>query len=184
MAPLASKSAFNEKAFEVLFKEHFTALVYLSLQLVKDKDAAKDLVHDSFSVLWEKRDEMDSEGNIKSYLYTTVYRKSLNYIRFNKKFQTPEFEQLAQLPHIPDSLMEQAELKKRISDAIQRLPEKTREVFIMSRYKNMKYSEIAQVSGISVKTVEAQMSRALKMLKHELSDYLLWAIFINQIFIE
>ena len=167
--------------FERIFKEHFTPLVYFSLNIVKDKEAAKDIVHDSFSVLWEKRSEIASDGNIKSYLFTTVYRKSLNHLRFNKKFtNTDTLEFHSDENTAPDSSVENAELKKKIMKAISLLPEKTREVFVLSRFKNLKYAEIAEKLGISVKTVEAQMSRALRMLRDNLKgirDLMIFLLF-------
>ena len=162
-------------------KTYADALFNFASIRVNDKEAAKDIVHDSFSVLWEKRSEIASDGNIKSYLFTTVYRKSLNHLRFNKKFtNTDTLEFHSDENTAPDSSVENAELKKKIMKAISLLPEKTREVFVLSRFKNLKYAEIAEKLGISVKTVEAQMSRALRMLRDNLKgirDLMIFLLF-------
>jgi len=157
--------------FERIFKEYFRRLVYFSFNMLKDKEAAKDIVHDTFASMWEKRATISTDRNIKSYLFTTVYNRSLNYIRNNKKFATEEtLESLIENNPSPEIMMENAEKNDRINRAIESLPLKTKEVFIMSRFGEFKYKEISEKLGISVKTVEGQMSRALRMLKDNLSD--------------
>jgi RNA polymerase sigma-70 factor, ECF subfamily len=110
---------------------------------------------------------------VKSYLITSVKNKCLNYIRNNKKF----IEDIADIENYDiefeenDKLIEE-ELTNKIEAAIAELPEKCREIFIMSRYENFKYQEIADKLEISVKTVETQMSKALQHMRNKLSDYI------------
>ncbi|MCB8998521.1 MAG: RNA polymerase sigma-70 factor [Bacteroidales bacterium] len=165
-----SPSSFHSQ-FEKLFRDYFTPLVWFSMKYVGDLDTAKEVVHSVFVRLWEKGEEIDSSRPIKPYLYTSVYNRSLNYIRDHKKF-TGE-ENLEPLPDNQSSdILEQQEMEERIYAAIEELPDKTKEIFQMSRFENMKYREIASVLNISIKTVESRMSDALKFLRIKLSDYI------------
>lgn len=165
----------DHKAFEELFREYFSPLCAFARKFVYDTDTAKEIVHDVFLNLWEKKDQLDSEKSIKSYLFTSVNNRCLNYIRDNKKFDHSELsiEMLEKQGDIDSSdKMVEAETEIRIKKALDKLPEKCREVFELSRFEELKYSEIADKLGIAIKTVEAQMSKALKILREELIDYL------------
>ncbi len=164
----------TERDFEVLFKAHFKGLCFFAQRYVKDNETAKEVVQDAFFALWEKRDSIDSEKSIRSYLGTSVYNKSLNYLRDNKKFD----KDILVAEHLyPESGLEYSdtmvtkEIKNLIEVSIQELPEKCREIFVMNRYENMKYQEIADQLSISVKTVEAQMSKALQHMRVRLAEY-------------
>ncbi len=145
------------------------------MKYVGDIDASKEIVHNVFIKLWENRADFDWEKPAKSYLFTAVYNRSMNYLRDNKKYVSQDT--VDNLQHKPDEYafsdtMETAELESRIKSALQSLPEKCREVFELNRFEGKKYAEIAAYLNISVKTVESQMSKALKLLKEELKDYL------------
>jgi RNA polymerase sigma-70 factor (ECF subfamily) len=170
-----------KRKFELLFREHFTALCCFARKYTGDLDAAREIVHIVFIRIWEIRSEFDWEKPARSYLYTSVYNRSLNYIRNQKKFISHD-EVNAQLQINNESAfsdnLEAAEMESRIRSAIMRLPGKCREIFELSRFENKKYSEIAAHLNISVKTVETQMSKALYFLKEELKDYLKIVILI------
>lgn len=164
-----------KRKFEILFREHFTGLCYFARKYTGDLDAAKEIVHNVFLRIWENRSDFEWEKPAKSYLFTSVYNRSLNYIRDNRKLIRQENFQALHL--IADESaysenLETAELESRIKQTLQRLPEKCRQVFELSRFEQKKYSEIAMQLNISVKTVETQMSKALHMLREELKDYL------------
>ncbi|MBN2890326.1 MAG: RNA polymerase sigma-70 factor [Bacteroidales bacterium] len=162
----------NNIEFEELFKEYFKPLVNFSNKFLNDIDAAKEVVHDVFVNLWEKRNEIDPEKSIKSYLYTSVNNRSLNFIRDNKKFVRDEIIlQNEQNVENTDTFAE-SEIQRIIDKTLADLPPKAREVFEMSRYQNLKYREIAEKLGLSQKTVETHMSRALKDLRKNLKEYL------------
>ena len=168
--------------FEKLFKEHFTSLTYFAQKYLGDVDSSKEIVHAVFVKIWENREEFDFEKPAKSYLFTSVYNRSMNFIRDNKKFTNPENEESHELSletgEFTDT-MEVAELESRIKKAIQKLPEKCRQVFELNRFEGKKYAEIAEHLSISIKTVETQMSKALKVLKEELKDYIyLFVLFL------
>jgi RNA polymerase sigma-70 factor (ECF subfamily) len=157
--------------FEKLFRDFFTPLVWYSMKYVKDKDTAHEIVHSVFVALWEKADTIDFTRAIKPYLYKSVYNRSINYLRDNRKFTTQENIDPEIFLQINDSL-ETQEAEQQIYAAIAALPEKTREIFELSRFESKKYHEIAESMGISVKTVEARMSEALRILRVKLSDYI------------
>lgn len=144
-------------------------------------DTAREVVQESFLQLWEKRETIEPDKPVRSYLYTTVHNRSLNYLRNNNKYSAEllEIENLnvtsvAETHHS----METSELQARINAAIEQMPEKCREIFVMNRFENLKYNEIAQIRSLSVKTVEAQMSKALQIMRTHLADYLSLLTFI------
>jgi len=166
---------FTEKKFEELFKLHFVPLCAYGRKYIYDIDAVKEIVHDVYINLWDKRKSIDTDKPVKSYLYTSVHNRCLNYIRDNKKFDRGNVEieniNLDSNWENSDKLVE-AELENNIKMAIDSLPPKCREVFMLNRFENLKYAEVAKKLNISVKTVEAQISKALKILKEKLADYL------------
>jgi len=122
--------------------------------------------------------------SIKSYLYTSVRNACINHIRDNKKFRSSVLDveiygnDLSTAFEDGLEQLETEELAEKIQDALKQLPAKSLEVFKMSRMENMKYKEIAEHLGVTVKTVEAHMSKALRILREELKDYLiLWILF-------
>jgi len=159
----------------VLFRSHFKGLCVFAIGYVKDEEAAREIVQDTFVSLWEKRLTIDPSRPVKNYLSTTVRNKCLNYLRDHKKFSRDllEIENLSDEMTVyqPDTLVE-LELRERIDHAMDELPEKCREIFYLSRHQNMKYLEIADKLQISVKTVETQMSKALQHMRIRLSEYL------------
>ncbi len=158
--------------FEELFKTHFKPLCGFANKYLKDVDLAKEIVHDVFVKLWEKREQIDMNKAVKSYLYTAVNNKSLNHIRDNKKFVNSDYIIENETDwNYSDNLVE-LEIQEKITATLDSLPPKCREVFKLSRYENLKYKQIAERLNISVKTVESHMSKALKALRKNLSEYL------------
>jgi RNA polymerase sigma-70 factor (ECF subfamily) len=172
----------DEAALGALFKSHFKGLCMFAVGYVMDSEAAREIVQDSFVSLWMKRDSIDLSKPVKTYLSTTVRNKCLNYLRNNRKFSKEllDLENISEITeyHQPDKLVEQ-ELQKQIDKAIQELPEKCREIFVFNRHENLKYQQIADKLGISVKTVETQMSKALQHLRNRLSEYLPILLFLT-----
>jgi RNA polymerase sigma-70 factor (ECF subfamily) len=157
--------------FEKLFREYFTPLVWYSMKVVKDQDTAREIVHQVYVTLWEKANTIDFSRPVKPYLYTSVYNRSVNYLRDHKKFTGEEKIDQNEFIENTDTL-ETQESEEIIYAAIADLPDKTRQIFELSRFENKKYKEIADELNISVKTVEARMSEALKILRVKLSDYI------------
>jgi len=166
----------DERSFELIFREFYPPLVMFANKFTKDSDASADIVHQVFIKLWEKRSEMDPDPRLKSYLFTSVHNRCLNFLRDRKKFVQSDLppDSLALNQYVEDpNRMEEEELRVQIDNAIESLPEKTREVFILSRFEELKYKEIAERLDISVKTVENQMGRALRMLREKLGEFLM-----------
>ncbi len=167
-----------KQKYEQLFRAYFTSLTYFAQKYVSDLDTAKEVVHNVFIKVWEKREVFDFDQSAKSYLYTSVYNRSLNYLRDHKKFVAQEAA-LHSDEGINNDHLEAAELESKIWQVIDSLPEKCKAIFIANRFEDRKYAEIAEEKGISVKTVETQMSKALKILRDHLKDYIhLWILFL------
>lgn len=165
----------NRQEFEELFRSEYKGLCFFAQRYVKDLVVAREIAQDSFISLWEKRDSIDSSRSVKSYLTTTIRNKSLNYLRDNRKYDTGllEAEQLNDTAISPDTdILVEKELHATIQQALDELPEKCREIFLLNRYENLRYNEIAVKLGISVKTVEAQISKALQHLRLRLAGFL------------
>ncbi len=160
-----------------MFKEQFKPLCGFSMKYVGDLDEAKGLVHEVFVSLWERFDSLPSDTNYNSYLYTAVRNRSLNHIRNKKKNVMIENVSEKEFAQTFDP-MAASELETEIEIAIQSLPEKCRMVFELNRGEGLKYAQIADKMGISVKTVEAQMSKALSVLREHLKEFLSMIIFL------
>lgn len=162
-------------AFRKLFMDEFPALVNFSIRFVKDRETAKDMVHEAFAALWERRHNLEAGRPLTPWLMTTIRNKSLNHIRDNQKFH-PNLATLEGLENdhapIADNPVILKEIQARIERTKQNLPEKCREVYELNRTHHLKYQQIADKMGISVKTVEAQMTKALKAFRENLKEFL------------
>jgi RNA polymerase sigma-70 factor, ECF subfamily len=161
--------------YEEMFRTYFSSLCYFARKYVGDLDSCKEIVHKVFVNIWEKRADFDFEKPAKSYLFTAVYNRCMNHIRDQKRaFANPSLELSEEISDKSLNInhMEAAELESQIWKVINGLPERCKEIFILNRFKGKKYQEIANHLDISVKTVETQMSKALKILRENLADYL------------
>lgn len=162
----------NEKAFDHIFNTFYKALVVFSYGITKDRAQAEEVVQEFFVKFWENREKFDLKFSLKAYLYRAVYNNSVKVAKKNILISHIEHE--SELPNQIDfnDLMEQTELEEKIYNSIESLPKQCRKVFKMSRFEELKYREIAEKLSISVKTVENQISKALKVLTKELGSYL------------
>jgi RNA polymerase sigma-70 factor, ECF subfamily len=169
----------SRKMFEELFHAHYASLCRFATQYLNDRSDSEEIVQEVFVNLWQKRDSIDPAKQVKTYLFTAVRNRCLNFIRDRKKFRSfyLDVEVELEFPVQERDLLTGAEEMEMIGKALDKLPEKCRAVFELSRFDNMRYHEIASHLNISVKTVEAQVSKALKILREELKD-LLWAIIL------
>lgn len=161
----------DQSSFEELFRTYFTPLMLFARKFLVNEDDAREVVHKVFISLWERREDMDVSSSLKSYLFTSVHNRSLNVIRDRKKFSDEELPEVAGDWDVSTQI-ESMELEEKIREAIQSLPEKCRQIFELNRFEGLKYSEIAQQLDISVKTVENQMSKALRILREKLIHYM------------
>jgi len=170
----------NSEAFNHIFNEYYEMLLYLAMQYLSVKEDAKEAVQDAFVKLWVNRERIHATSNIRNFLYTIVKNNCLNALKKNA-FILKNHEDLLwkemqyryeALDHHQLNQLEFEELKINIEAAIDRLPEHCQRVFKLSRFEQLKYKEIADKLGISEKTVETHMTKALKLLKQDLKNYL------------
>jgi len=142
----------DEVAYSNLFDQYYTALCYFADKYLNDMD-------------WDKKTQLSIDSSLKSYLYFSVKNRAIDHLRKRKK-TVPLTEHLFDEQQVSfDDLIEKAELADSINNCINQLPKKCREVFLLSRSQGLKYSEIAEKLDISPKTVEMQVSIALKRLR-------------------
>jgi RNA polymerase sigma-70 factor (ECF subfamily) len=165
----------NEKGFEQVFKTHFKNLHMYACTILKDPDLAEDTVQNVFYKLWEKIEGLNFSSSVAAYLYTSVYHESLNCLKHQKIKITHRAHIVRQMNDRADSGPKKIllnELEKRLQTVINDLPEQCRTIFQLSRFEELRYREIGDRLGISVKTVENQMGKALKILRMKLIDFL------------
>ena len=162
-------------AFEQLFKMHFRGLHAYAYTILKDDLVAEDIVQNVFFKVWEKRELLEIESSHKAYLYKAVYHDCLNYIKHKKVKAVHAMHVVRQSNDKVENTSGKVlmtELKERIQAAMNELPEQCRTIFQMSRFEGLKYQEIADEMGLSVKTIENQMGKALKLLRIKLVEFL------------
>lgn len=153
---------------EQLFKEHYDALHRYAFTILKDEEDAKDILQTIFINIWERRESLSMTGSPKAYLYRAVYNESLNYIKKESVRQKHQLGAGGLQDAVQPASSEEEDLllwKQKVDKVLDQMPPQCRTVFIMSRTGNKKYSEIADELGISIKTVEAHMSKALKIIR-------------------
>lgn len=178
----------KNKQFYELFKQKdkFIRFAYF---YVLDHSVSEDLVMDSFMYYWENREKVDVNGNLKAYILRIVKHKCLDYLKLQKIHNEAHEKMRADaLWDLNKSIsgLEQLEPYKVMTDdyrkmvicAVKQLPAKTREIFVMSRVRDMKNSEIAEKLGVSEKTVEYHMTKAIKVLRIVLKDLYVLTFFI------
>ncbi|MCC8154977.1 MAG: RNA polymerase sigma-70 factor [Tannerellaceae bacterium] len=154
----------DERVFKYLFDTYFTTLCRFSFYYCRDTSVAEDIVIDLFGGLWEKRESLEIRISIKSYLFQSVRNKTFNYLRDNDSSVVSNNLELVKAYNEENSI-ELKELESLIEEAIYTLPEKCKEVFLKSRKENLTNKEIASGMDITTKTVEAQITKALKHIK-------------------
>jgi RNA polymerase sigma-70 factor (ECF subfamily) len=170
----------SKSEFERVYFDFFDVLYALGIQYTSDRYMAESIVQDTFLKLWEVRESLLPETNIRNFLYTLTKNSCLNYLRDQKvvwknlnKIRAYEYTYaIESLKRIGNNFMEFEELSLKLDVAIENLPDELKVVFKMSRFDDMRYRDIAEKLAISEKTVEARMTRALKILRSELKDFL------------
>ena len=165
----------DKATFEALFRSEFKGLCVFAIQYIKDTDTAREITQEAFISLWEKRETIDLSKPVKTYLSMTVRNKCLNWLRDNKKFNKEILDiegLLSEKAYVQHDRLVEVEIREKIEEAIEELPLKCREIFVLNRNENLKYLEIASKLEISVKTVEAQMSKALQHMRERLREFL------------
>lgn len=169
------------KIYKELYFQYHGRLTLFACKFTGDLETAQDIVQDAFMTLWEKSDTLTIQTSPKAYLFQAVRNRSLNHFRhmgarqnvLDKLVAKIDFEErnvYSDFNNPFDSLLE-LELGQKISEVVDAMPDKCREVFVLSRHKELRNREIAEKMGISVKMVEKHISKALRILRLELSDY-------------
>lgn len=165
----------DESAYEQLFRAFYPRLCGFAATLVTDREEAEEVVQTLFCRLWEQRDTLEVTTSVQAYLFRAVRNASLNHLKKVKIRDTYKAHNLATMEQNhefqPDHAVH-SELRQALEKAISGLPEQCRIIFKMSRFEELKYKEIADKLGISPKTVENQMGKALKVLRLQMVDFL------------
>lgn len=159
--------------FELLFRSSYISLVRYAKTLIKDHDTAEEIVQDLFFRLWKDKEKFNIESSLNGYLFRSVHNRCLHVIEHNKVME----RHAAEMSYVqsdnqesPSDILHYKELQARIARILERLPERCGRIFCMSRFEGLKYAEIADRLSVSIKTVEANMGRALKEFRNELTE--------------
>lgn len=171
---------------EEYFHTYFEALHRYAYTILKDSEEARDVVQSVFIQLWHKRQDQGVRQSIRAYLYSATHNKCLNRLRDNKTRQKHHTMAAArdtgQVETGQD--IEAKDLKNEILQVINTLPDKCREIFYKSRFEEKTYAEIARELQVSVKTVETQMTKALRIVRTSIAGKSYWTLlvflFINE----
>ena len=161
----------DEAAFDTLFRAYYEPLCRYATSILNNLDDAEDVVQQVFIKFWEQRTTLDVKWSVKAYLYKMVHNRSLNRLRdaLNREQKNAQHALTLEQSYDPQQDAGQ-ELTERLQKALSALPTECRRIFELSRFEELKYREIADQLGISIKTVETQMGKALRVLRVELAD--------------
>lgn len=168
---LRALSKGDADAFRQVFNDCYESLCQYAFTILKDMDESEDIVQATFIKIWENRGDLDIKHTVRSYLFKAVYHKCINQLEHRAvKLRYQDHGMRSQSSRVQQPEVFPDELEEKIKNAINRLPPQCRLIFVMSRYEELRYSEIAEKLNISVNTVENQVSKALKILRSELKD--------------
>ena len=155
------------KAFEYFYKKYQPRLFAYGVGILGDEEASKDLVQETFIAFWENKERLVTHYSVSSYLFKIFQSKCLSYLR--KRTLLSDFSSLSELK------LKEIEMSYYSSD---NLPDKWREIFILSKEQDVKAADIAEKLGVSVRTVENQIYKAIKIMRHAMREYAVPAIFL------
>lgn len=163
----------NKQSFELIFKTYYAPLTLFARSYIADQDECEEIVQDFFLKLWENRNRITITTSVKSYFFSSIRNRCLNYIKHQKikqEYQSEIMNSPFDEQQSVNYFME-IDLIDKINNGIEALPPRRKEIFLLSREHGLKYREIADRLGISIKTVETQMGQALKDLRENLKDF-------------
>jgi RNA polymerase sigma-70 factor (family 1) len=177
----------DERVYEKTFRKYYQSLCNYANSILKDLDEAEEIVQNTFITIWEKKTDLEINISLKSYLYRAVHNHCLNRLKHLKV--RAEHQQYA-MNYYSDSYeavhetVYKNELESKLSEAIEGLPEQCKVIFKLSRFDELKYQEIADKLNLSIKTIEYQIGKALKILRTELVDFLpIFIVFFYNFFL-
>ena len=163
----------DKQEFEKLFRSSYVSLVRYAKRILKDHDTAEEIVQDLFFRLWQDRGNLTIESSLNGYLFRSVHNRSLHFIEHQKVVDRHAGEIAASADQTVEPVTEAiyySELQSKVARVLERLPERCSVIFRMSRFEGLKYNEIAEKLSVSLKTVEANMGRALKEFRKVLAE--------------
>ena len=169
----------DESAMKRIFYRFYPELSASVGRIFSDLDIRNELAQEVLCDLWQKREHLEIRGSLSAYLRRAVINRALNRLKAEKRFaaETDAAEPAEWPDREREQIAQQEHLEQRLHTAIQSLPEKCKAVFVLSRFERMSHKEIAEQLGISVKTIENQITKALRMLREALNDRaLMWAL--------
>lgn len=164
----------DEQAFEVLFKRYYKNLCVFAFRYIPEEDVVEDLVQEMFFKLWEKRSNLFITTSLESYLYRSVHNLAINFMNHEKikrGYKDKVIQGFKKKLYNDDIAYWEFGLEEVVKKNIEKLPDRRRKIFKMSRFEELKNHEIAEKLDVSIKTVEAQMTQALRFLRDKLKDY-------------
>lgn len=167
----------DSSALGALLQQYWSPLVVYLRELLNDREAALDVAQEAFLELWDHRRTWSPRGSVRAFLYRVARHRALNRIRDdrNRARFAPHLDAVERARHVapsPLQLLEQAELRSILEEAIEALPPRRREAFRLAYLHDLTHDEIAQVLGISRQTVKNQVSAALAQLRRSLEPFL------------
>ena len=171
----------DKSAYSIVFTHYYADLVLFAYTIVKDRQAAEEIVQDIFIRLWENRQSIIIVSSLKSFLLKSIQNKCIDWIRHLKikdKYQSRVLDHPLLFENDTENYLLFSELEEDLKKALDKFPDDVSRVFVMNRFEGLTYNEIAKNLKISVRTVEVRIGKALAFLKDELKDYLIALAFI------
>lgn len=165
----------NERAFEKVFKSYYPGMCGYANKYLSDLEQSEEIVQDVFFNFWNKRTSLEIQGSLEAYLYRSVRNACLNHLKHlevRKQYALAQVSPLKEEERKHYDKIVELELQQKIENCINELPPERQKIFKLSRHEGLKYQEIATELKLSVKTVEAQMGKALRFLRENLAEYL------------
>ena len=161
-------------SFNLLFNKYYKELCNFSYLIISNKQLAEEVVADVFVKIWQKREDINITTSIKSYLYKSTKNTTISYIR-KKRIDEISLDEMFNVQEVitsnPEDLIIQDETLVQIKDVLSILPTKSKLVFQMHRFNQLKYKDIAEIMNVSVKSVEKHMSKSMKILREYKTKY-------------
>jgi RNA polymerase sigma-70 factor (family 1) len=164
----------DPSAFETLFHAYYAPLCSFAYRYLGARDLAEEIVQEVFLCIWERRESWDVRTSVRSYLLTSVRNAALSYLRHERVVRRRQAEVRDSHESVaasPEACALEAETVVAVRQAIARLPDRCRLVFTLHREQGLTYAEVAEALGISPRTVEVQIGRALKSLRKALASH-------------
>ncbi|MCY1722087.1 RNA polymerase sigma-70 factor [Prolixibacteraceae bacterium Z1-6] len=165
----------NKVVFDFVFQYYYSALCAYAESIIQDENAVEDIVQELFVTIWMKSEKLAITGSLKNYLFISVKNRCFDFLK-HQKVRLKSSRYFKDAPNstqtTPENWLAETELREQIENCLQKLPPRCQEIFRLSRFDGLKNQEIADQLGLSKRTVELQITNALKALRKDLQPYL------------